>query len=80
MMWHDGYGFWPGGGLLALAFLILIVVGIALTVSYLTRTSRHIPPPTAPPADPAVQILRERFARGEITQAEFDERRRTLGG
>ena len=76
MMWHGGYGFWPGGGLLALAVLILVVVGIALTVSYVTRTSRHTPPPV----DPALQILRERFARGEITQAEFDERRRTLGG
>jgi putative membrane protein len=48
----------------------------------LTRPARHAPPPftpPAPPADPALQILRERFARGEIDQAEFEERRRALG-
>ena len=28
--------------------------------------------------DPAAQILKERFARGEIDKAEYDDRRRTL--
>jgi putative membrane protein len=30
--------------------------------------------------DGALAVLRERFARGEIDAAEFEERRRTLGG
>ena len=34
----------------------------------------------ARPADKAVDILRERFARGEIDKNEFDERRRALEG
>jgi putative membrane protein len=81
MMWHGGFG--PGGGLLALLVIVLLVVGAVCLFAYLTRMSRHAPPPPAPPTppvDPALQILRERFARGEIAQAEFDERRRALGG
>jgi putative membrane protein len=38
----------------------------------------HLPhqlPPTRTPLD----ILRERFARGEIDKAEFEDRRRVLG-
>ena len=82
MMWHAGWGLWPGGGLVALLVLVLIVAGILALVGFLIRPSRHAPPPAAPlpPVDPALQILRERFARGEIDQAEFEERRRGLGG
>ncbi len=32
----------------------------------------------AGPGDRALDVLRERFARGEIDKAEFDERRRAL--
>jgi putative membrane protein len=80
MMLHGGWGF--GGGLLALLVVVLLVVGCVSLYAYLTRTSRNAPPPAppTPPVDPALQILRERFARGEIAQAEFDERRRALGG
>jgi hypothetical protein len=38
------------------------------------------PSPALPPADPALQILRERFARGEISEAEFLSARSTLTG
>lgn len=38
------------------------------------------PGPTAPPMDPAMQILRERFARGEISEADFLSARSTLTG
>ena len=34
----------------------------------------------SPAVDPALQILRERFARGEITEAEFLSISRTLAG
>ena len=36
------------------------------------------PPHHAPPAQTPLDILRERFARGEIDKDEFEERRRVL--
>ena len=35
--------------------------------------------PSVPPANTALDILKERFARGEIDRTEFEERRRVLG-
>ena len=37
------------------------------------------PPYTPPPNRTALDILKERFARGEIDRDEFEERRRLLG-
>jgi len=36
-------------------------------------------PPHYPPHRTPVDILKERFARGEIDKNEFEERRRVLG-
>jgi hypothetical protein len=80
-----------GGWLLSLvvfaAFILLIAWGVAWI---LRRDARRYgpPPPTTPmppvtppppPIDPALQILRERFARGEIGEAEFLNASRALG-
>jgi len=88
-MYHYGQFPFAGGWLVGLlvfaAFIVLVAWGVAWI---LRRDSRHygtpMPPPTMPPVgppppDPALQILRERFARGEIGEAEFIAASRTLG-
>ncbi len=62
----------------SLLFVALIGVGVALVV----RAFRGQPPGLADaPASPAaLQILEDRYARGEIDWEEFAERRSTLRG
>ncbi len=61
---------------LGLLFLALIGAAIAVGVWALLRADRsaRYRPPAAMPADPAMDILRARFARGEIDTEEFTTR------
>jgi len=75
---------WLLGGLL---FLVLVVVLVVLAIRHLTRMNppSHGPwsAPLAPPPPNArpepLDILRERFARGDITLDEFETAKRALG-
>jgi putative membrane protein len=64
-------GFAIFGGLLGLAFWILVIVAIVALI----RGSR---PAARASGGPAVHLLEERYARGEITREEFLERRTVL--
>jgi putative membrane protein len=71
--------------LIALAIQIVFVVGIivliALAIRWLVRSSRNDRyQPSGTGDDGALAVLRERYARGEIDAAEFEERKRTLAG
>ncbi len=70
MMWT-----W-GGGWLAGIWMLLFWAGIVLLVVWTVRASSG----SEPAPDRALDILEQRFARGEIDVAEFEERRRTLSG
>lgn len=73
--WH-GYGHMMFGGLMMLAFWVLLILAVVLVVRWLMGTTGHAP--DAPRASSALQILEERFARGEIDREEFEERKRHL--
>lgn len=68
---HWGFGWW--GLLTMLLFWGAVIVVVALAI----RAWR--PPAPPEPPDPR-RILAERFARGEISAEEFEERRRVLDG
>ena len=66
------------GPLFFLVFLAVAVAVVVLLVRWLGEGrsyAAHPPSMGRPPLD----ILKERFARGEIDGQEFDERRRVLG-
>jgi putative membrane protein len=80
MMWWGGG--WYGmifGPLFMILVLALVIAVAVLLVRWLggpwQGTASHQVPPGRTPLD----ILKERFARGEINKEEFEERRRVLG-
>jgi len=80
--WGAGWGL--GMMLVPLFFGVLIIAGLGAGVWWLARQGfelrRRGGPALPTSADPAADILRERFARGEIDREEFEERRRVLSG
>lgn len=84
----NGGGAWAiAGELLSLVFLVAVVVGVILIVrALLTHQSRGSEwPQSGPPLvsrgyEPpsALQILEERYARGEIDREEFLARKQDL--
>ncbi len=70
MMGGWGPGFGGGFGLL---FLLLVIAGVVLIVSGLTRRGVK-----TEQTDEPLQILRARLARGEISKEQFDELKQAL--
>lgn len=62
-----------GWVLLQLLPLVLGIVGAVLGIRWLMRATDHS-------SDPAVALLRERYARGEVGKEEFDAKMRDLKG
>ena len=72
---HGMYG-WGGfilGPIMMILVLAAIVALVVMLVRWLGTGTRHTT------RRGALDILEERFARGEIDKEEFDDRRRTLG-
>jgi putative membrane protein len=66
------------GPLMMIAVLVTVVVVAVLLVRWLGGSGQSTPL-HYPPGRTALDILKERFARGEIDKEEFEERRRVLG-
>ncbi|RBI83537.1 hypothetical protein DRV85_15460 [Rhodosalinus halophilus] len=71
-MWGSGYGM--VGGLMMLLFWGVVIVLIVLAVKWFTNNQHG---GTLGRRD-AIDILRERFAAGEIDEEEFERRKKAL--
>jgi putative membrane protein len=74
---HWGYGmgwFWT---IIMVAFWIAVIVGIVFLIKWLviSTTTRG---PVAKSEDSALEILKKRYARGEIDKEEFEEKKKDL--
>ena len=73
MWWNDFLwsGWWPFPLIMPLVMIGFMVLCMVMMVSMMRHRTHRTD-------GPAIAILKERYARGEINQAEFDERRRVL--
>ncbi len=89
MMWGGGWG-WHPGFIFGPIMMLLALVGTVAIVLWIVRGFSHGgfhhmhghgwgPPGGRGYGRQAVDILEERFARGEIDKAEFEEKRKLLG-
>ncbi len=77
-MWGHGWGGWIFGPLMMIVFIALIVGVVVLVVRWLGGGGGG--PAQGAKQKAALEILEERFARGEIDKDEFEDRRRALQG
>ena len=71
-VWWWGWGI----GIMAMMILFWVVFFVGLLAAIRWLLGKR----TETKTDPALQILRERYARGEINKEEFEIRKKDLGG
>lgn len=70
---YEGHMFGFGGGFMWI-FWILLIIAIVWAVIAMAGKSKH--PPEKQKS--ALDILKERYAKGEIDQQEFEQKRKDL--
>jgi uncharacterized membrane protein len=70
MMYYYNYPFSWFNAIVSLLWLIIIVIGLSLLFRWLLKNkdSLHLPTSQTP-----LDILKTRYAKGEITKVEFEE-------
>jgi len=69
----DGYGMGYGIGIIGLIFSILVIIGLVLLIKYLWESGG-----AKREQESALEILKKRYARGEINKEEFEEKKKDL--
>ena len=79
MMWGGGWYGLMFGPLMMIVVIAAVIVLAVLAIRWLGGASPTSPHGPFAAGRAPLDILKERFARGEIDQEEFEERRRVLG-
>ena len=73
---HPMWGFWGVWGIAMMLFMLLfwglVIAGVVLGIRWLLGQGRESR------SDTALEILRQRYARGEINKEEFETKKRDL--
>lgn len=72
----QGYGFPLFGGAIMLLSWLLIIGGVILLIVWLVRRTSIAPMALS---GSAIEILKARYAKGEITKEQFEEMRKAIG-
>lgn len=78
-----GYGFGAFGWLFMILFWVVVIgLGIWLVARIFPQATSTLPPTNVggqnQREESALEIVKRRYARGEISEAEYEEMRRTL--
>lgn len=68
-------GFWFGGPIMMLLILIILVAAVFLAVRLIRPGRTH-----GESAETPLDIIRKRYARGEITKEQYDRLKSDLAG
>lgn len=82
--WHmgpgmmDGWGMGWFGGIFMIVIWVLVIVGLVFLIKWLVQSTKGDSEPAQGGSSRALDILKERYARGEIDRQEFEEKKRDL--
>ena len=74
-----GYGMGWFGGIVMIVFWILILVGIIFLIKWLIQSIGR-DKATGSSGNRSLEILKERYAKGEIDKQEFENKKKDLSG
>ncbi len=73
-----GYGMGWGWGIVMMVFWVLVIVGIVLLIRWLIMASRPGAQGGPQQGESALDILKRRYARGEMDREEFEQKKKDL--